>query len=161
MIITSNSSDRLNAFRSICISPSLMSQSLVSNGDLTLCLSNKALPIMCAHNCLSLGERFFALILCGVSNMGMHTRTHTQCVQKEILPMGSSVIKVQTRWSREKMSSRNQLTACYVSVNISPGTGYGCWLCMSSCMNSTVCDFFVLMSVEAEQSCQKSPGNCA
>lgn len=35
---------------------------------------------MCAHNCLSLGERFFALILCGVSNMGMHMHTHTHNV---------------------------------------------------------------------------------
>lgn len=39
---------------------------------------------MCAHNCLSLGERFFALILCGVSNMGMHmhTHTHTMCAER-------------------------------------------------------------------------------
>lgn len=72
-----------------------------------------------------------------------------QCVWREVLPMGPSVIKAQARWSREKMSSRNQLIVCLVSVNICPGTGHGCWLCMSSCMNNSVCDFFVLMSIEA------------
>lgn len=78
---------------------------------------------MYVHNCLSLEEEkktFFDFVL------SVYQHTHTCNVFGEERPTGPSVIKAQARWSREKMSSKNQLIACLVSVNISPGAGHGC-----------------------------------